>query len=171
MADERLVAAVNYLIDTADYSALSQEMTRALEGGATPLYTGKRACLNTLVAGGKRSRDAFENVLKLVERKRMDNPKVSKREYQKVIMRERRKRMAKALLLHEARRGPLKAADRTGEMTAIRLRWDRAKAEFLATRETMSGAERLVAIKEFWANVDRELDANIANLQKTRAVA
>jgi hypothetical protein len=35
----------------------------------------------------------------------------------------------------------------------------------------MSGAERLVAIKEFWANVDRQLDANIANLQKTRAVA
>ncbi len=173
MANDRVVTAVNYLIDTPDYSALAQEMTSTLENWRTrPLqYAGKLACLNAMLDVGLSNRDAFEKLLHLVEAKRMENPRVNKRDYQRNLMRERRKRMAKALLLHEARSGPLKGETRTAMMAAIRHRWDKAKAEHLTAREIGSAAERLEAIREFWATVDRQLDANIASMHKTSAVA
>jgi hypothetical protein len=55
-------------------------------------------------------------------------------------------------------------------MAAIRRRWEQARAQFLAEQDVMSGEERLVAIRQFWATLDRQLDANIADLHK-RAVA
>jgi hypothetical protein len=173
MPNDRVVAAVNYLIASDDYSTLIGQMTRIIEGRPPrpAQFMGDAACLNALVEVGIKSREAFEKVLALVERKRLVNPKVAKREYQKVIMRERRKRMAKALVLHEARSGPLRGEDRASTMAAIRRRWEQARAQFLASQEVMSGEERLVAIRQFWATLDRQLDANLADLHKTRAVA
>lgn len=173
MAKDRIVAAVSYLIDAANYSALAQEMTRTVETWPNhpTQYVGEAGCLNDLLALGVKNRERFEQVLALVERKRLGNPKVSKREYQKLIMRDRRKRMAMALVLHEARSGPLKGEARTAEMASIRARWERAKAEYLASQETMSGKERQSAIQDFWAMVDRQLSANLADMHRTRAVA
>jgi hypothetical protein len=172
VASDRVTEAVNYLIDAPDYSARAQEMTRSIETPKDRVdYTGSLACLNALLDLGVANRDAFERILKLIEGKRRENPSVAKRDYQRDIMRDRRKRMAKALLLHEARQGPLKGDTRATEMAAIRARWDRAKAEYLVKEETASGTDRLEAIRNFWAMVDRQLDANIANLHKTSAVA
>ena len=172
MATEHVTDAVNYLIDASDYAARAHEMTRSIENPRDRVdYTGSLACLNALLDLGVANRDAFERLLKLVEEKRMENPTVSKRDYQKNIMRDRRKRMAKALLLHEARQGPLKGEERATEMAAIRARWAKAKAEYLVTRETASAADRLDATKDFWAKVDRQLDANVANMHRTSAVA
>jgi hypothetical protein len=134
-------------------------------------YTGSLACLNALLDLGAANRDAFERILKLVETKRKENPSVSKRDYQRDIMRDRRKRMAKAILLHEARQGPLRGDDRTREMASIRARWAKAKAEFLVMRESVSAGDRLDATRDFWAMVDRQLDANVASLHRTQAVA
>ena len=172
MATDRVTEAVNHLIEAADYAVRAQEMTRSIENPRERVdYTGSLACLNALLDLGVANRDAFERLLKLVEEKRMDNPAVSKRDYQKLIMRDRRKRMAKALLLHEARQGPLKGEARTLEMASIRARWAKAKTEYLVTRETATGADRLDATRDFWAMVDRQLDANVANLHRTSAVA
>jgi hypothetical protein len=172
VATDRVTEAVNYLIDAPDYSARAQEMTRSIETPKERVdYTGSLACLNALLDLGAANRDAFERLLKLVETKRKENPSVSKRDYQRDIMRDRRKRMAKAILLHEARQGVLKGAARAAEMASIRARWDKAKAEYLIKQETASGADRLDAIRDFWAMVDRQLDANVANLHKTSAVA
>lgn len=172
MATDRVTEAVNYLIEAADYSARAQEMTRSIENPRQRVdYTGSLAPLNALLDIGASNRDAFERLLKLVEDKRMENPTVSKRDYQRNIMRDRRKRMAKAILLHEARQGPLRGEARVKEMASIRARWSKAKTEYLVTRETSSGAERLDATRDFWAMVDRQLDANVANLHRTSAVA
>jgi hypothetical protein len=172
VANDRVTDAVNYLIDATDYSARAQEMTRSIENPQDRVdYTGSLACLNALLDLGTANRDAFERILKLVETKRKENPSVSKRDYQRDIMRDRRKRMAKAMLLHEARQGPLRGEDRTKEMASIRARWAKAKAEFLVMRETVSAADRLDATRDFWAMVDRQLDANVASLHRTSAVA
>jgi hypothetical protein len=172
VATDRVTEAVNYLIDAPDYSARAQEMTRSIEAPRDRVdYTGSLACLNALLDLGAANRDAFERILKLVETKRKENPSVSKRDYQRDIMRDRRKRMAKAMLLHEARQGPLRGEDRTKEMASIRARWAKAKAEFLVMRETVSAADRLDATRDFWAMVDRQLDANVASLHRTQAVA
>jgi hypothetical protein len=168
-----VVEAVNLLIEAPDYSARAQEMTRTLERpGLRVAYEGDLACLNALVDLGETDRNAFERLLQLIEAKRKENPKSAKRDYQRDIMRDRRKRMAKAILLHEARSGPLRGADRTTEMAAIRARWTRAKAQFIVDRQSSSSTnERLQATRDFWEMVDRQLDANIANLHRTPAVA
>ena len=173
MAKDRIVAAVSYLIDAPNYSALAQEMTRTVETWPNhpTQYVGTAGALNDLLMLGVKDREKFEQVLALVERKRLGNPRVAKRDYQRNIMRERRKRMAMALVLHEARSGPLKGEERVATMAAIRGRWERAKAEYLAKQETMSGEERLSAIRDFWAMVDRQLSANLADMHGTRAVA
>jgi hypothetical protein len=172
VATDRVTEAVNYLIDAPDYIVRAQEMTRSIETPKARVdYTGSLAPLNALLDLGVANRDAFERILKLVEAKRKDNPNVAKRDYQRDIMRERRKRMAKALLLHEARQGPLRGEDRTKEMASIRARWSKAKAEYLIDRDVSTGGERLDATRDFWAMVDRQLDANVANLHRTSAVA
>jgi hypothetical protein len=172
MAKDRIVEAVGFLVDASNYSALVQQMTRTIETWPNhpTQYVGRASCLNDLLALGVKDREKFEQVVALVERTRMQNPKVNKRDYQRNIMRDRRKRMAMALVLHEARSGPLKGEARTAEIAAIRARWDQAKAQYMAQQETMSGEERLVAIRQFWANLDRQLAANVANLHK-KAVA
>ena len=172
MATERMTEAVNLLIEAPDYAARVQEMTRSIENPKLRVdYTGSLACLNVLLDLGATNRDGFERLLKLIEAKRMESPATAKRDYQKNIMRDRRRRMAKALLLHEARSGALKGAARAQEMAAIRTRWAKAKAEYLVTHETETAADRLDATRDFWAMVDRQLDANIANLHRTSAVA
>ena len=172
MATDRVTDAVNYLIDAPDYIVRAQEMTRSIENPKGRVdYTGTLASLNALLDLGVANRDAFERILKLIEERRRENPSVAKRDYQRDIMRDRRKRMAKALLLHEARQGPLKGDARATEMASIRARWDKAKAEFMIKQNVATGAERLDAIRDFWAMVDRQLDANVANLHRTSAVA
>ena len=172
VATERMTEAVNYLIEAPDYSARVQEMTRSIENPRSRVdYTGSLACLNALLDLGSANRDGFERLLKLVEDKRMEEPSTAKKDYQRNIMRDRRKRMAKAILLHEQRAGPLRGAARAVEMAAIRTRWAKAKAEYLVKHEPETGGERLDATRDFWAMVDRQLDANIAGMHKTKAVA
>lgn len=172
MATDRLMEAVNHLIAAPDYSARVQEMTRSIENPRSRVdYTGSLACLNPLLDLGTANRDAFERLLKLVEAKRMEEPASAKRDYQRNIMRDRRKRMAKALLLHEARTGQLKGEARASAAAAIRARWAKAKAEYLIKHDPDTGGERLDATREFWAMVDRQLDANVAATYRTPAVA
>jgi hypothetical protein len=171
--DEMIVNAVNLLIEAHNYSALAQEMTHFVEEvrGGTPRYSGDLDPLNALISLGRANRAAFERVLKLVDEKRKEDPKTAKRDYQRDIMRERRQRMAKAILLHEARHGALKGEARTLEMASIRARWTRAKTQFIVDRSPPSAEDRLAAIRDFWDMVDRQLDANVANLRRTAAVA
>jgi hypothetical protein len=170
--DDPITEAVNLLIEAENYSTLAQEMTRAIERPVMRVaYVDEHACFNALVDLGETDRNAFERLLKLIDAKRQENPKTAKRDYQRDIMRDRRKRMAKAILLHEARSGPLRGTARAAEMTAIRARWTRAKAQFIVDRQSSSSVnERLQATRDFWEMVDRQLDANLANVHRTSAV-
>lgn len=172
MTTDPLVEAVNLLIDAQNYSALAIEMTRLVEHGPTEHRYGMGlAPLNALVDLGRSDRSAFERLLKLVDGKRQENPKMAKLDYQRDLMRVRRQRMAKALLLHEQRQGALRGAARKTEVASIRERWTRAKAQFIVDRDATSAEERAQATRDFWAMVDRQLDANLANLQRIAAVA
>lgn len=168
--DAPLVAAVNHLIKADNYSLLTMGMTRAVENPRLP-FTGDPPCLEAMVDLGRADRNAFERLLTLIEEKRQEDPKTAKKDYQRDLMRERRQRMAKAILLHEARSGPLKGDARAKEMASIRERWTRAKAQFIVDKDASSGTERVQATRDFWAMVDRQLDANIANLRRMQAVA
>lgn len=170
--NDPLVEAVNLLIEAENYSSLAAEMTRLIEHGSTEVQYGMGlAPLNALVELGRTDRNAFERVLVLVEGKRKEDPKSAKRDYQRDIMRERRQRMAKAILLHEARVGALKGGARATEMAEIRKRWTRAKAQYIVDSGATSAEDRRQAVQSFWAMVDRQLDANLANMQRTAAVA
>lgn len=171
--DPQLVAAVNLLIkEEKAYSNLVREMTKLIEDGPVGFrYEIALEPLNTLVDLGRRDRDAFERVLKFIDGKRQARPNTAKVDYQRDLMRERRQRMAKAMLLHEARTGPLKGDERKAQMASIRERWTRAQRQFIVDREATSAAERRQAHRDFWEMVDRHLDANLTNLQRTSAVA
>lgn len=170
MAHERIVDAVNFLVEAPNYSALIQEITKIIERWDThPMtYGGHLACLNALVDVGLHNRHAFERLVELIERKRRESPKAKRSDYQRDLMRDRRARMAKALSLHEQRFGPLRGAARMAEMQAIQERWNRAKAEHLAGKGEMSWAQRNDATSEFWSKIDRQLDASLSEATPRR---
>lgn len=172
MASQRVVEAVNYLIEAPNYAALINEMTKIIETWETHpmVYGGKLTCLNALIDVGLQDREAFERVVKLIEEKRKLFPKIRRVDYQRDLMRERRARMAKALELHEAIHGPLRGAARMAQMQAIQERWAKARDAHMATKGDMSFEQRNEAIREFWNHIDRNLDKNLADARKERKV-
>jgi hypothetical protein len=172
MASQRVVEAVNYLIEAPNYAALINEITKIIETWDTHpmVYGGKLTCLNALIDVGLQNREAFERVVKLIEEKRRLLPKIRRVDYQRDLMRERRARMAKALELHEALHGQLRGAARMAQMQAIQDRWAKARDNFLAGKGEMNFTQRNDAIREFWEGIDRNLDKNLADARKERKV-
>lgn len=170
---ERVVAAINFLVEAPKYSSLTHEMTRIIERWDThPMYySGHLACLNAMIDVGLRSRHAFERLVELVERSRRGSPVAKRKDYQRDLMRERRARVAKALDLHERRYGQLRGAARLAETQAIQERWNVAKCAFMAGRGEMSWNDRLEATQEFWSKIDAQLDANFKSATRLRREA
>lgn len=173
MQNPRVVEAVNFLIEAPNYASLINEMTRIIETWDThPMaYGGRLACLNAMIDVGLHNRTAFERLVKLVEDKRKLHPTVRKTDYQRVLMRERRARMSKALELHELQFGPLRGAARMHEMQAIQQRWNEAKSKFLTAKGEIGWKDRNAATQEFWSMIDRNLDNNLAEARRERKVA
>jgi hypothetical protein len=173
MPNPRVMAAVNYLIEAANYTSLINEMTRIIEHWDThPMYYGGHlSFLNAMLDVGVQSRAAFERLIKLIETKRQEHPKVRRVDYQRNLMRDRRTRMAKALELHELRFGRLRGEARMSEMAAIQERWAKAKAQYLAQKGAAGWKERCAATQEFWEQVDHQLDLNLKNTPRLAVVA
>jgi len=167
MADskERVVAAVNYLIQAPNYARLINEMTGIIEKWDThPMtYGGQLAHLNAMIDVGLTNRDAFEKLVKLIERKRKLIPEVKRVDYQRDFMTDKRARIAKAVELHELQKGPLpNPAARKKHGAGAWARWMKARDEFVASKGTLSWADRNAAKQEFWEVIDRNLDTSLA---------
>lgn len=173
MPNSRVVQAVNYLIEAPNYAALINEMTKIIETWDTHpmVYGGQLACLNAMIDVGLQNREAFERLVKLIEDKRKLLPAVRRTDYQRDLMRERRARMAKALELHELRHGVLRGAAKAAEVQAIQARWAQAKREHLEAAGATGWAERNAATREFWEQIDRKLDINLADARNKRKLA
>ena len=165
---KKIVQAMNHLIAAPNYAKLINEMTQIIERWDTHpmVYGGKLEMLNALIDVGLENRDAFEKLLKLVEDKRRLVPQTKRTDYQRNLMRERRARVAKALELAELTSGRMSTADRKAREKALMDRWREARQEFIAGKGKVSWAERNAASNEFWAMIDRQLDANLQQARR-----
>lgn len=170
VAHERLVEAINYLIEAPQYVALSGELRRIIETWDTHpmVYGGRLSILNAVVDVGLNSAEAFDKLMRLVERKRALRPAVKRTTYQRDLMRDRRSRMRKAIMLHELQYGPLRGEARTSKMKSIQDRWAKSRHEFLADKGVISWKDRNAAAQEFWDGIDRRLDINLQEARHER---
>lgn len=170
MDREKVVEAVNYLIQSDNYTKLINEMTEIIEQwDMHPMaYDGKLKCLNAMIDVGLESRDAFENLVQLIERKRRLIPVIKRVDYQRDLMRERRARFAKALELHELRAGKKfkSAVDRKRATDALRKKWAKERAEFISELGKISWKERNAASGKFWEQLDRQLDESLRSARR-----
>lgn len=166
-----VVKAVNFLIQSPNYTRLIREITDIIERWDThPMaYGGELTILNALIDVGLESRTAFENLVSLIDSKRRLLPDIKRIDYQRDLMRERRARVNKAMELHELSGHELGgAADKKQFATDIQARWKKARDEFIKGKGKLSWKERNAAAQEFWDMIDRQLDENIRALRKKR---
>ena len=173
MDKQKITTALNHLIAAPNYSKLVNEMTGIIERWDTqPMaYGGQFALLNTLLDVGLENRDAFEQLLKLAERKRKLAPHTRRTDYQRDLMRDRRARMSKAIELSELTTGPLSLSARSERQHDLQDRWAEARQKFVDDKGDLSWAERNAASREFWEQLDATLDANLRAQRKVHATA
>jgi DNA repair ATPase RecN len=169
MDKQAVVEAVNFLIQSENYTKLINEITEVVENwDMYPMaFDGKLKCLNAMIDVGLESREAFENLVKLIESKRKLIPTLKRADYQRDLMRERRARFAKALELHELTKGPLSnTKDRKRVTDELRARWAKARVDYIKGKGNLSWKERNTASGEFWEQVDKTLDKNLKDARK-----
>lgn len=165
---KKITEAVNLMIAAPNYARLANEMTNIIERWETHpmVYGGKLDCLNALIDVGLANREAFEQLLRLVQRKRGQMPKAKRQDYQRNLMRERRTRVAKAIALREGMFGRMTKFKREEYTKDLQSRWNEEKTKWLAERSPQKWAERNEAIAAFWQHIDRNLDNNLAQLKR-----
>lgn len=170
MDRQQIVDAVNYLIQSDNYTRLINEITEIIEKWAThPMaYDGNLKCLNAMIDVGLESRDAFENLVQLIERKRRLIPVIKRVDYQRDLMRERRARFAKALELHELRSGKKfrNAVEKKLITDELRKKWAEERAGFISDLGKVSWKERNAASGEFWERLDLQLDESLRDARR-----
>lgn len=168
---QRVVEAVNYLIEAPNYTSLINEITKIVETWDTHpmVYGGKLECLNAMIDVGLESRTAFESLIELIEGRRKLIPQARRVDYQRDLMRERRAREAKAVELQELVKGvTLKGKPKSQYLAELRGRWRKARDEFIAAKGELSWKQRNDAANEFWDTIDRQLDANLREARRRR---
>jgi predicted polyphosphate/ATP-dependent NAD kinase len=132
-------------------------------------YDGQLKPLNAMIDVGLHSREAFENLVGLIERKRKLVPDIKRADYQRDLMRERRARYAKAIELHElTHRTKASPVERRALEESFRKRWAAARAEFIGAKGQLSWKQRNAASGEFWQMIDEKLDQNLREARRVR---
>ena len=169
MDKQAVVETINYLIQSENYTKLINEITEVIENwDMYPMaFDGKLKSLNALIDVGLESREAFENLVRLIESKRKLIPSLKRADYQRDLMRERRARFAKALELHELTKGSLQSAkDRQKVTDELRTRWAKARVDYIKSKGNLSWKQRNAVSGEFWDNVDKTLDESLKDARK-----
>lgn len=170
---ERLTEAANFLIASPDYAKLANEMTTIIERWHShPMVYGQKLdVLNSVVDLGLANRDAFEALLKFVQKKRAQLPQAKRQDYQRELMRQRRGRLAKAVALREAEYGPMTAHRKKEYTKEVQARWAREREEFLKARGKLTWEQRNDAIAAFWQGIDNRLDVNLRHARSRHNMA
>lgn len=166
---ERVLQAVNYLVESDEYARLIREITDTIErfDKRPMVYAGKLELLNILIDVGVANRAAFERLVKLIEEKRKLIPQVRRVDYQRELMAQRRARVAKASELHELTKGrKLTQDERTKFTKDIQARWAKERDTYILAKGNLDWHGRNEATREFWSKVDTTLDANIRDARR-----
>jgi hypothetical protein len=166
---ERVLQAVNYLVESDDYSRLIKELTETIErfDKRPMVYAGKLELLNILIDIGVANRAAFERLVTLIEDKRKLIPQVRRVDYQRELMAQRRARVAKAIELHELTKGRKVTLDERTKFTKdIQARWAKERDDYILARGNLDWHGRNEATREFWLKVDTTLDTNIKGARR-----
>lgn len=160
MNTARIVEAVNLLILTQNYARLTGEIRQIAENWDNhPMaYSGQLAPLNALIDVALTNTDAFDRLLTLAEERRRKIPQLKRTDYQRVLMRERRDRLAKALRLHETKRGKLRPEERRSFAAEVQSRWRAEREAYIEAKGDLTWKDRNAAAQEFWERIDRNLD-------------
>lgn len=158
------------LIHAPDYSKLIRgvrDMIANWDEFPTRFY-GKLSPLNHLVDLGCDDQQAFNRVVALIERKRKLAPAAKRRSYQKELMAARRNRLRKALELQALTKGEMSEESTARYSKELQGRWRSARDEYVKSKGELSWAQRNEAANEFWADIDKKLDANLADARRKR---
>ncbi|MDI3307511.1 MAG: hypothetical protein QJR07_10450 [Acetobacteraceae bacterium] len=166
---ERVLAAVNFLIESNEYARLIKEITDIIERWHTRpmVYADGLECLNALIDVGLESREAFDKLVELIEAKRRLIHEIKRVDYQRKLMQERRARQAKAIELHELVTGKkLSGPERVKFVRDLQARWRKERDAFIRAKGELSWEERNNAANEFWSQVDAKLEINLRDARQ-----
>lgn len=166
---KRLLDAVNFLIASEHCKQYIAEIRDIVAHWDTKkvIYADDLRALNALIDIGVTSPEAFRRAIQLVEEKRAALPKVRRASYQRDLMQQRRSRMYKAIELRELEAGRRFSQDEKQNLSKeIQARWQRERAAYIVEQGRLDFDGRNEVTRDFWAKVDRTLDANLEVARK-----
>lgn len=161
---DRARSAVQYLVDSPYFHHHVVKLRTASKRPRAMPFKEDSEVLNELVAIGRQSLEALENLIEVAEAKRSD-----RNDYQRQYMAAKRRRERLAVELEEALEGrKLDLRERIEVLQRQYKVWNKEKSAHLARAggAQLGWNERNAAIKQFWDAKDAELLALIAEAKQ-----
>jgi hypothetical protein len=168
----RVREAVQFLVDSPYFSHYAKRIRALTERPRSLPYKDDTEALNELVIVGRANRQALENLLELAELKRD-----GRGDYQRQYMAAQRSRYKRIAQLEALLRGkPLTLDERQAAISKQYEVWNKEKDQFLSARSDLHLTEfgtppdwtaRNAYTRSFWEMKDAELDALLAEAEKT----
>jgi len=160
---QRAKTAVQYLVDSSYTHHHLKRLRSAVRRPRALPFRDEIEVLNELLVVGRQNLQAMENLIELAESKRGN-----KCDYQRHFMATKRKRDRKVLLLETLMTG--KELDKAAQEYVLRHQhevWNKERVKLLQSLGDMKWDCRNAKLREFWDRKERELDALIAEAQRT----
>lgn len=157
--------AVQFLVDDS-YATHHIRRIRSMVGKprATP-FSGDEEALNELVAIGRQSPQALDNLIAVAEFKRGD-----RNDYQREYMAAKRRRDRKVVQLEEVLAGrKLPHDNRVQILHNQYVVWNKERDRLVAQHKDLPWAERNAQLREFWARKESEIDELMVEATKRAA--
>jgi hypothetical protein len=165
MNKDAVKAAVDLLVATDRYAELKKELRGLIktQDKLPRQFAGELEVLNGLIKLHGRSEEAFENVINLIEVRRVTDGGKAKPEYMRDYMRQRRARENTALMIEEMERGaPLGTDARVTFKKTQMAKWMAARDAYIASHGKLTWEERNIVTGDFWEKMDTQLENQLA---------
>jgi hypothetical protein len=135
-------------------------------------FDGHLEVLNPLILIGVADKPSLDKILEFVANNRAATPKDTRNDYQRDIMADRRRRMYKAIDLHEITTGRrLRGVERKQYGRDAHARWMKALEAKLEEFRGEDYFTKHLIRKQFWERIEKQLDENIAAAKLRRGSA
>ncbi len=162
---KRAKLAIQYLVNATFSSHHIRKIWTAVGKPRSLPFKDDLEHLNELVVIGRQSIQALKNLLELVEFKRDDAGA-----YMREFMRAKRRRDAKYLALWILENGRKLDRDEQRQVLIEKyFEWHEKKREFLEPYGKISYEERNALYKQFWAEMEKELDTKLEKVEEAYA--
>lgn len=163
---ERARRAVQYLVDSSYAHHHIKRLRSAVKRPRAMPFRDEIEFLNELLSIGRQNLRAMDNLIELAESKRG-----GKSDYQRQFMAAKRQRDRKVLLLEKLMTG--KELPRDAQESVLRHQydvWNKERQRLLESLSDMKWEDRNTRLREFWDRKERELDALIAEAERSGPV-